>query len=271
MNRTSQKLALAVSIALGSATAGLQADIELDPGASNGVVITNINGQPGFDTPMCYSSGSGGTGGSGATGELGNCVTPPVGPTGATGATGATGPTGMKGDTGATGPEGLIGPQGAQGPMGATGSTGDIGPTGVTGPLGDSANVDALQAEFDAFVAATNARLELLEALASDNVTVTANKAGVEYVSLTAAPPFGVPVFKNCLSTPCALIAAPGWDFDAQFWTNAATSFTYSCGGDSPRNSTTNPANGFQQGFCNWPSFDGGLPTGGIIISITIP
>jgi len=93
MNPKTRKLALAVSVALGSASVGLQAeDIVLNPG-SDDVVIANLAGQPGFETPLCFKNpgATGPAGGTGSTGALGKCVTPPTGPTGADGATGAAG------------------------------------------------------------------------------------------------------------------------------------------------------------------------------------
>ncbi len=128
MNRTSRKLVLAISIALGTSPLTLQANIELDPGPGNGVVITNMDAQPGFEVPVCYSDGT-----SGANGELGNCITPPVGPTGATG---EAGPTGPQGEAGPTGPMGDMGPTGATGEVGPTGLQGDTGPQGDIGPTG---------------------------------------------------------------------------------------------------------------------------------------
>lgn len=111
----------------------LQADVVIEPGDGEGVVITNIEDAPGFENPVCYSSetGEGADGG-----ELGNCVTPPIGPTGPTGPTGATGSTGADGAIGPTGATGTAGATGSTGPMGPTGSTGVGGPTGPEGPPG---------------------------------------------------------------------------------------------------------------------------------------
>lgn len=147
MNRRTRSLTVAISLALGTSIAGLKADIELDPDTGEGVVITNIDAQPAFENPVCYSSGA-----TGATGELGNCEELPVGPTGPTGPAGPTGPTGPAGPQGDTGPVGPTGPQGDTGlngpmgdtgpigPTGATGDTGPIGPTGPTGPAGAGGN-----------------------------------------------------------------------------------------------------------------------------------
>ncbi len=177
-------------------------------------------------------------------------------------------PAGPQGDAGPAGPQGETGPTGPTGPQGETGLTGPVGPPG---PPGDSASLDALQATFDAFVAATNDRLELLESLLA-TVTVTANKPGVMRVSLSANSPSG-PGFidASCSSTPCTLKTPVGWQVNSQFWTDAVTSFTYQCGNDTARDSSTNPSNGFQQGLCNWPDFNGGIPAGETIIAITIP
>lgn len=138
MNRRTRHLAIAVSVALGTAAAGIQADVEIDPN----LVIKQIASQPGFPNPMCYSGGTGATGG-GVPGEVGNCAVFPKGDTGATGATGPkgdTGATGPKGDTGATGAPGASGASGAPGAPGATGATGPsggpVGPTGATGATG---------------------------------------------------------------------------------------------------------------------------------------
>lgn len=139
MNCRTRQLVLAVSIALGTAGAGLQADITIDPGAGNGVVIPNINTQPGFATPMCYDA-------TGQTGELGNCLTPPAGPTGPAGATGPkgdmgdVGPAGLQGVAGPKGDTGDVGPTGPQGASGAQGTPGVSGATGPTGPAGVAGN-----------------------------------------------------------------------------------------------------------------------------------
>lgn len=146
MSIRSKRLALAISIALGTAPFGVQADIEIDAGVGEGVVIKNLDGQPDFEAPVCYSTGSSNPG------ELGNCIAPSAGATGATGPQGATGPagatgsqgdTGPQGTTGATGSQGYTGPAGVTGPQGDTGLQGDtgaIGPTGPTGPQGASAS-----------------------------------------------------------------------------------------------------------------------------------
>ena len=98
MNRRTRQLALAVSIALGTAGAGLQADITIDPGAGNGVVIPNINDQPDFDVYTCHSSGA--TGASRRTGQLRHASGRTDGPSGCDGARRADGTDGCEGRKG---------------------------------------------------------------------------------------------------------------------------------------------------------------------------
>ena len=109
MNRTFKPLTIAVSIALGTVAAGVQADIILNPvgatGATggSGVIITNLNNAPDFDVPVCVSDGDPGT-----AGQLGKCAGGSIGATGPTGATGAPGPTGPSGPPGPTGAPGAV-------------------------------------------------------------------------------------------------------------------------------------------------------------------
>lgn len=133
------------------------ADIELRPGAGNGVVVTDAAGNqihlqvtesgeillPGLaasaeqdEAPICYNLSSG---------MLGNCppgaVEGPEGPEGPQGETGAQGLQGEPGEIGPQGPQGEpgdIGPQGPQGQTGATGPQGQTGNAGPQGPQGDT-------------------------------------------------------------------------------------------------------------------------------------
>lgn len=116
MKNRSRQLAIAVSVALGTAIVGIQADTVFTP--DNGVVITNIGAQPNFDKHVCYSP-TGATGGAigpePKIGELGNCEVNGHGGPGPRGATGPTGPTGPTGQAG------------AQGLMKYTSTTSDVG------------------------------------------------------------------------------------------------------------------------------------------------
>ena len=120
-------------VVMGAITTGLQADIEINPGDGGGVVIPNLESQPDFETPLCFSDGP-----SGATGELGKCLTPPIGPTGPVGPTGAIGPIGLMGPIGSTGPQGEKGDQGEQGLDGIPGVMVKLteGPTWTGGGTG---------------------------------------------------------------------------------------------------------------------------------------
>lgn len=149
------------------------ADIELRPGAGDGVVITDAAGNqihlrvtesgeillPGLaaaaeqdEAPVCYNLSSGllgncppGTvegpegpeGPQGLQGETGEAG--PQGPQGETGAPGPQGPQGAIGATGSPGPQGPTGATGPQGPQGETGLQGDTGPAGPEGPQGEAA------------------------------------------------------------------------------------------------------------------------------------
>lgn len=119
------------------------ADIELRPGAGDGVIITDAAGNqihlqvtesgdillPGLaataqqdEAPVCYNLSSG---------LLGNCP-----PGTMEGPEGPEGPQGLQGETGATGPQG---PQGGIGETGPPGPQGDTGPAGPEGPQGETA------------------------------------------------------------------------------------------------------------------------------------
>jgi hypothetical protein len=125
-------------------------------------------------------------GATGATGPIG-----PIGPQGPTGATGATGPIGPIGPQGPTGATGATGPIGPQGPTGATGPIGPIGPQGEQGPAGTN---DALYANADENIVATNAIIPLTFALETESSTmsvsnnsVLVNEVGIYLVSYYVA------------------------------------------------------------------------------------
>lgn len=130
MKSRSGLIAIFTSVLLGTTAAGLQADIELDPGAGEGVVISNIDVSPSVEVPVCYSDGTGAV----TKGELGNCITPPIGPPGPQGEQGKIGPQGPQGEQGKLGPQG---PQGVQGKIGPPGPPGEQGPQGKMGVPGE--------------------------------------------------------------------------------------------------------------------------------------
>lgn len=104
MTKQSGYLILTGLMALFSAAMNLHADVVIEPGDGEGVVIPNIETQPGFEGFVCYSNGVTGT-----PGELGNCETPPVGPPGPQGETGPQGDPGPQGEPGAPGVPGIPG------------------------------------------------------------------------------------------------------------------------------------------------------------------
>lgn len=104
MNSRSGYLVLIILFASTSTALRLQADVVIEPDDGEGVVIPNIETQPGFENPVCYSDGV-----VGVAGELGGCETPPVGPPGPQGEPGAQGEPGPQGDPGPQGEPGAPG------------------------------------------------------------------------------------------------------------------------------------------------------------------
>ncbi len=139
--------------------AGALYDMNNNPGTSNQVLVSNVNG--------VYWSSLSSLGAAGVTGATG-----PSGADGVAGAKGATGATGAAGTNGANGNNGATGATGAQGVTGATGAAGSSNAWGLTGNIGTSSSTNFLgTADGVDLIVKTN-NVERFRVLSSGNIGV---------------------------------------------------------------------------------------------------